>query len=79
MSAIAKDYTHEFEAVKKADVVIVCTDWPQFRGLADTMISELKTRPLIMDGRRMLCHRYGDLQAAGFSVIAVGSPFIQGN
>ena len=72
-------YTHEFEAVKKADVVIVCTDWPQFRGLADTMISELKTRPLIMDGRRMLCHRYGDLQAAGFSVIAVGSPFIQGN
>lgn len=67
---------HEFEAVKEADVVIISTDWPQFRGLADTMINELDKKPLIMDGRRMLQHRYEDLKSAGFSVIAVGSPFI---
>jgi len=68
--------THEFEAVRDADVVIIATDWPQFRGLADTMMSELKKRPLIMDGRRMLQHRYTDLQQSGFDIIAVGSPFI---
>ncbi|MBT4153452.1 MAG: UDP-glucose/GDP-mannose dehydrogenase family protein [Candidatus Magasanikbacteria bacterium] len=68
--------THEFDAVKNADVVIIATDWPQFRGLADTMIAELENRPLIMDGRRMLQHRYSDLAAAGFPIIAVGSPFI---
>lgn len=67
---------HEFDAVKDADVVIITTDWPQFRGLADILIAE-KKRPLIMDGRRMLQHRYSDLVSAGFNVIAVGSPFLK--
>lgn len=67
---------HEFDAVRDADVIIISTDWPQFRGLADTIIGELKNRPLIMDGRRMFQHRYTDLQAASFDVIAVGSPFL---
>ncbi|MBU0596535.1 nucleotide sugar dehydrogenase [Patescibacteria group bacterium] len=73
-----KYFNHEFEAVKESDVVIIATDWPQFRGLADAMIGELKNRPLVMDGRRMLQHRYEDLQNAGFDIIAVGSPFIEG-
>jgi hypothetical protein len=30
-----------------------------------------------MDGRRMLQHRYEDLQKNGFNIIAVGSPFIK--
>ena len=69
---------HEFETTIGSDIVIVAADWPQFRGLADSMIAELKSRPLIMDGRRMLQHRYDDLQKAGFDIIAVGSPFIKG-
>jgi UDPglucose 6-dehydrogenase len=69
---------HEFEAMKDADVIIISTDWPQFRGIADVIISELSQKPLIMDGRRMLQHRYADLAMAGSDVIAVGSPFIQG-
>lgn len=68
---------HEFDAIKEADVVIIATDWPQFRGLADVMIRELDHRPLIMDGRRMLQHRYSDLQQAGYNIIAVGSPFLR--
>jgi len=64
---------HEYLALEVADVVIIATDWPQFRGLADMVIAQEK-RPLIMDGRRMLQHRYRDLQDAGCSVIAVGSP-----
>lgn len=70
-------FSHEYEAVKDADVIILATDWPQFRGLADILIAE-KKRPVIMDGRRMLQHRYADLVAAGFDVIAVGSPFLKG-
>lgn len=68
---------HEFEAIKDADVVIITTDWPQFRGLADMLMAE-KKRPLILDGRRMLQHRYQDLVGAGFHIIAVGSPFLAG-
>lgn len=77
----AQDITyvsHEFDAVKAADVVMITTDWPQFRGLADMMSGGLEKKPLIMDGRRMLSHRYADLQAAGCDIIAVGSPFISG-
>lgn len=73
---------HEFESIKDVDVVIIATDWPQFRGIADVLIGEYDggiTRPLIMDGRRMLQHRYEDLLAAGFDIISVGSPFLTYN
>ncbi len=66
--------SHEFEAARQADIVIVSTDWPQFRGLADMLISETSHRPIIADGRRMLQHRYADLCSAGYTVVAVGSP-----
>ena len=72
-----KYFHNEFDAVKDADVIIITTDWPQFRGLADTIMGELKHKPLIMDGRRILQHRYADLQSAGFDIIAVGSPFLK--
>lgn len=68
---------HEMEAIASADCVIVVTDWPQFRGVPDMILGE-KHRPLIMDGRRMLQHRYDDLVAAGCSIIAVGSSYIAG-
>ncbi|MDO8626804.1 MAG: nucleotide sugar dehydrogenase [Candidatus Magasanikbacteria bacterium] len=66
------------EAMESASAIIIATDWPQFRGLADVLLSpKFTARPLIMDGRRMLQHRYQDLESAGFSIIAVGSPFIR--
>lgn len=66
--------SHEFDAAKRADIVIISTDWPQFRGLADVLMSETGHRPIIADGRRMLQHRYVDLRTAGYVVVAVGSP-----
>ncbi|MFA7314317.1 MAG: nucleotide sugar dehydrogenase [Candidatus Magasanikbacteria bacterium] len=68
-----KYHNHEFEAIKNSDIIIIATDWPQFRGLADVIISEFSNKPLIADGRRMLQHRYNDLKEAGLRVIAVGS------
>ncbi len=66
--------SHELDAAKQADIIVISTDWPQFRGLADSMLGEITRRPIIADGRRMLQHRYADLRAAGFIVVAVGSP-----
>ncbi len=71
-----KYFSHEFEAAREADIIILSADWPQYRGLADSLIAELKTRPVIMDGRRILQHRYEDLAQAGFRIIAVGSSLI---
>lgn len=69
---------NEFEAVANSDIIIIATDWPQFRGLAEVILKEINNNVLIMDGRRILQHRYDDLQKAGFSIIAVGSPFLKG-
>lgn len=66
---------HEAEAIVQVDVIIIATDWPQFRGLGDVLLQS-SSRPLIMDGRRMLVNKYDELQKAGFDIIAVGSPLI---
>ncbi len=72
---------NESEAIHDADVIIVATDWPQFRGVADQLVMQMNSthtnKPeLIMDCRRMFQHRYDDLQKSGCAIIAVGSPLI---
>jgi len=72
------EYTsHEFEAVENADLIIIATDWPQFRGLGDVILTELNKKPLLLDGRRMLQHRYTELSQNGILVLAVGSEFLK--
>ncbi len=77
-SETIKYKNNEVETLQDCDVVIIATDWPQFKALGDKLI-ELPNKPLIMDGRRILQHRYADLQDSGFDIVAVGSPFIKGN
>lgn len=67
----------EEEALARADVVLIATDWQQFRNLPDKYLLKRQERPLIMDGRRILVHSYEQLQKNGFNIIAVGSPFIK--
>lgn len=74
-SDIIRYASREQDAMSGADAVMVLTDWPQFRGVADLLLAG-PARPLIMDGRRMLQHKYDELVQAGFSIIAVGSPFL---
>jgi len=77
-SEIVKYKNNEIETLLDRDVIIIATDWPQFKSLGDVIIEKMKNKkPLIMDGRRILQHRYDDLQKAGFDVIAVGSRFIK--
>lgn len=65
------------QALTEVDVVFITTDWPQFRELNGSMTKGLNTNALIMDGRRMLQHKYKELSKAGLNVIAVGSPLIK--
>ncbi len=64
----------EREAMVGADVIIVATDWPQFRVLGDEILKSAKPDALIMDGRRMLAGQYNELVQRGHTIIAVGSP-----
>lgn len=69
---------NEKDCLDGVDVVILATDWPQFRSIADQILTISGKKPIIMDGRRLLQHRYDDLMSAGFTIIAVGSPFMKG-
>ncbi len=70
-----KYFKSEEEAIDGADIIVIATDWPKFRGVADLLLQNT-ARPLIMDGRRMLQSRYSDLKKAGFKIVAVGSKFL---
>lgn len=61
------------ELIDSADVVVISTDWPQFRSLGDLLVKKNK-KLLILDGRRMLQQVYDELQGQGCTIIAVGSP-----
>ncbi len=63
-------------AMEEADVLIIATDWPEFRELF-TVIKDNFKGTLIMDGRRMLQHEYKKLKELGYTVIAVGSSLIK--
>jgi UDPglucose 6-dehydrogenase len=69
----------EGEAIAGTSVGIICTDWPQFKSLAPVFRSTVSVPYLIMDGRRSLSAEYVQLQKDGYSVIAVGSPFMKGD
>lgn len=71
-------FNSEDNAIENSEIIIIATDWPQFRGLGDKIL-ELKNKPLIMDGRRMLSHQYEKLALEGFEIIAIGSQFIKIN
>jgi UDPglucose 6-dehydrogenase len=62
------------DALSSADVVIIATDWPEFKFLSKDIID---SRPkLLMDGRRSLSAKYSDIVEAGVSIVAVGSAFL---
>lgn len=67
---------NEASALTGTSVALLCTDWPQFKNLAATITDTVKPPYLILDGRRILQHEFGNLQKQGYSIISVGSPFI---
>ncbi len=64
---IAKDAP---AAVDGADAVIIATEWPEFRDLPWLEWAAAGTRPLIIDGRRLLDAER--LRAAGYTVVQLG-------
>jgi UDPglucose 6-dehydrogenase len=57
-------------AVVGADVVVVATEWPEFRDLPWLDWAAAGVRPLVVDGRRLL--DADALRDAGFQVVQLG-------
>lgn len=65
-------------ALVGSQVTLIGTDWAIFKSSAEEIMKTVKPPHIIMDGRRMLTGRFNELAAAGYDIIAVGSPFIPG-
>ena len=61
-----------YECVRGADVVILATEWPEYRQLDWRMIRTLMRGNVVVDGRNTLDHRF--LSTLGFCCYGVGVP-----
>jgi len=59
-----------YEACRGADVLVLVTEWNQFRMLDLGRVKELLNRPAIVDLRNV--YKPGPMREAGFSYVSVG-------
>jgi UDPglucose 6-dehydrogenase len=69
--AYAKD---PYEAAKRADALVILTEWNEFKELNLERIKKLLKRPLIFDGRNMFDSKR--MKELGFDYISVGRPVV---
>src|SRR5690606_36473444 len=61
-----------YEAMEDADVLLILTEWNQFRALDLARVKQLLRRPAIVDLRNI--YNPEDMEAAGFAYYSIGRP-----
>ncbi len=61
-----------YEALSDVDMLLVCTEWPEFRRPDFQRVKGLMRRPLIFDGRNLYNTRR--MQERGFEYYSIGRP-----
>ena len=59
-----------YEAVEGADVVVILTEWDQFRALDLNRVKQLVRQPVMVDLRNV--YRPDDMRARGFRYASIG-------
>ncbi|MBO9666864.1 MAG: hypothetical protein J7501_08630, partial [Bdellovibrio sp.] len=59
-----------YDALKGADVLVIVTEWPEFKGADFNQVKSLLKRPVIFDGRNIFTP--ADMAKQGFDYISVG-------
>ncbi|MBU1385453.1 MAG: UDP-glucose/GDP-mannose dehydrogenase family protein [Alphaproteobacteria bacterium] len=59
-----------YEAVEGADVVVILTEWDQFRALDLNRVKQLMRQPVMVDLRNV--YRPDDMRARGFRYVSIG-------
>ena len=63
----------DYEALEDADVLVICTEWHEFRRPRFERMKELMKRPVIFDGRNL--YEPERMAEMGFEYYSVGRPF----
>jgi UDPglucose 6-dehydrogenase len=58
-------------ALKGADVLVISTEWPQYKDVSEAEIVGIAPGIAVLDANRFLAHMAG---SAGLKYLAVGSP-----
>jgi UDPglucose 6-dehydrogenase len=61
-----------YELAENAEALLIATEWPEFKSLDWSRISQLMQRPLILDGRNLL--ESAEMERMGFEYYGVGVP-----
>ncbi len=67
-------HENNYDALKGADALIVCTEWNAFRQPNFKKIKAELSSPIIFDGRNI--YEVGDMRAQGFTYYSVGRPAV---
>lgn len=62
--------TDEYDAIKDADILVIITEWNQFRALDMERVKSLLKAPKIVDLRNI--YEPGDMRSLGFEYVGVG-------
>ncbi|NOK58823.1 MAG: UDP-glucose/GDP-mannose dehydrogenase family protein [Chloroflexi bacterium AL-W] len=62
-------------ALEGSDLLIITTDWPEFRGLSGKILDTVAPPYLVIDGRRMISD-FQELTKHGYGYLAVGSRYL---
>jgi UDPglucose 6-dehydrogenase len=65
-----------YEAVDGADVLVILTEWDQFRALDMDRVKSLLKAPIVVDLRNI--YRPSDMAASGFSYTGIGRGYVAG-
>src|SRR5690606_5013089 len=63
-----------YSALVRADALVICTEWPEFRRPDFERVQRLLTEPLVFDGRNL--YDAERLAEAGFASHSLGRPFV---
>jgi len=63
-----------YSALVRADVLVICTEWPEFRRPDFDRMQRLLTEPLIFDGRNL--YDAERMAESGFEYYSIGRPYV---
>ena len=67
-------YTHDrYEPLDKADALVICTEWHEFRKPNFAQMHQLMNHPLIFDGRNL--YKPKEMAERGFEYYSIGRPY----
>jgi UDPglucose 6-dehydrogenase len=64
-----------YEVLKDADALIVCTEWNEFRAPKFNRVKDALKTPVIFDGRNIFGRR--DMHDLGFTYYSIGRPIVE--